>query len=103
MKSPKRTSPDLLDYGQVGDRLNISEATVRRMVDRGLIRAVPVSPTGKRRMVRTIDLDDYIASNARYVPQPETPPAPQAVAASVAMKRAGWSGKDHLAPARKDR
>jgi hypothetical protein len=34
----------LHDYGQVADRLDASEATVRRMIDKGLIRSVAVSP-----------------------------------------------------------
>jgi excisionase family DNA binding protein len=103
-KTPKRTSPDLLDYKQVADRLNCSDASVRRLVDAGKLKTVPVTPSGRRRMVRLVDLQSYLEDNAGYRPAPE--PARdtrRTMTEDLAMRKAGWSGKDHLEYERKPR
>src|SRR4051812_617702 len=100
---PKRTSPELLDYGQVSDRLNVSEATVRRMVDRGLIKSVSVSPSGRKRMIRVVDLEEYLEQNATYRPQVDVPSPRRTVTTDEALRKAGWDGTDHLGYTRKPR
>jgi excisionase family DNA binding protein len=102
-KPPKRTSPDLLDYAQVADRLNVSEATVRRLIDRGLLKSVPVSPSGRRRMIRVVDLDEYLDVNATLSPTPADAHPQRSTTVSAAMKQAGWDGSDHLGYVRKPR
>jgi excisionase family DNA binding protein len=102
-KPPKRTSPDLLDYTQAADRLNVSEATVRRLIDRGLLKSVPVSPSGRRRMIRVVDLDEYLDVNATLSPTPADAHPQRSTTVSAAMKQAGWDGSDHLGYVRKPR
>lgn len=102
-RPPKRTSPDLLDYAQVADRLNVSEATVRRLIDKGLLKSVPVSPSGRRRMIRVVDLDEYLDVNATLSPTPVDANPKRSTTVSDAMKKAGWDGSDHLGYQRKPR
>jgi len=100
-KTPKRTSPDLLDYKQVADRLNCSDASVRRLVDAGKIKSVAVTPSGRRRMIRLVDLASYLEDNAGFREAPE--PCRQTRTVDEAMRRAGWDGKDRMGYDRKPR
>jgi excisionase family DNA binding protein len=99
----KRTSPTLLDFEQVGDQLNVSSATVRRMVDAGKLKSVSVSPSGRKRMIRVVDLEEYLEFGSA-VQKPIEESLPRMPASEEAMmRRAGWDGKDRLAYVRKPR
>lgn len=56
-------TPLVFDAFQVADRLNISYATVRRWVDRGLL-APPLAKSNKR-LWRRVDVDDCVEELAR--------------------------------------
>jgi excisionase family DNA binding protein len=102
-RTPKRTSPDLLDYAQAADRLNVSEATVRRMVDKGMLKSVSVSPSGRRRMIRVIDLEGYLETNAAYSPAPVESKPKLSSTVDAALRKAGWDGVDYLGYERKSK
>jgi excisionase family DNA binding protein len=103
-KVPKRTSPDLLDYRQAADRLNCSEASVRRLVDAGKIKSVAVSPSGRKRMIRIVDLESYLEDNSGYRQSPPDVSNPmRSSTMDSALRKAGWDGKDHLGYDRKPR
>ncbi len=52
--------PMLLTIPEACRRLSISRATFYRMLDRGQLRTVPVSPSGRSRRIPSADLESYI-------------------------------------------
>jgi excisionase family DNA binding protein len=93
-KPKKRTSSELLGYDQVADVLNVSEASVRRLVGCGKLASVPVTPSGRKRMISRGALADYLRENDRTTRPDAEPPISEARRARLA--RAGWDGNDHL-------
>lgn len=92
----KRTSPDLLDYDQVADILNVSEASVRRLVSCGRIPSVPVTPSGRKRMIARASLEAYIRDNNRAVVPVAELEVPMTEPRRARLSRAGWDGDSHL-------
>ncbi len=52
--------PSLLTIPEACRRLSISRATFYRLIDRGQLRTVAVSPSGRSRRIASADLDGYI-------------------------------------------
>ena len=52
--------PMLLTIPEACRRLSISRATFYRLLDRGHLRTVPVSPSGRSRRVASADIEAYI-------------------------------------------
>lgn len=50
----------LLTIPEACRRLSISRATFYRLIDRGKLRTVPVSPSGRSRRVPSADIESYI-------------------------------------------
>jgi excisionase family DNA binding protein len=95
-KPPKRTSADLLDYGQVANELNVSEASVRRLVSCGKLPSVPVTPSGRKRMISRAALATYLRENDRPATPVDEPDIPMTEPRRARLKRAGWDGDQHL-------
>ena len=93
-KQRRRNSPDLIDYDQAGERLNVSGATVRRLVAAGLLPSVAVTPSGKHRMIRLVDVAAYIEANAVTMRPTEDKPLPMRVSERDFLARVGWDGKE---------
>jgi len=52
--------PMLLTIPEACRRLSISRATFYRLIDRGQLRTVPVSPSGRSRRIPSSDIEAYI-------------------------------------------
>jgi hypothetical protein len=71
-------------------------SSVRRLVALGRIASVPVSPSGKRRMIPADEVDRYILENTEVRAAPAPPPVVISKAREDLLRRAGWSGDWHL-------